>query len=84
MLSWPKFQIYFYPFIFYYLFKNWVMTTLIEVNARYFFSDGLHVTDPTLYRIIVGSLVYLTITRPDIAYVVHVVSQFVTSPITVH
>jgi hypothetical protein len=29
-------------------------------------------------------LVYLTITRPDIAYVVHVVSQFVASPTTVH
>jgi hypothetical protein len=40
--------------------------------------------DPTLYRTIVGSLVYLTITRPDIAYVVHVVSQFVASPTTVH
>jgi hypothetical protein len=41
-------------------------------------------TYSTLYRIIVGSLVYLTITRPDIAYVVHVVSQFVASPTTVH
>jgi len=29
-------------------------------------------------------LVYLTITHPDIAYVVHVVSQFVASPTTVH
>jgi len=29
-------------------------------------------------------LVYLTITRPDIAYVVHIVSQFVTSPTTIH
>ena len=40
--------------------------------------------DPTLYRTIVGSLVYLTITRPNIAHAVHVVSQFVTSPTTVH
>ena len=39
---------------------------------------------PTLYCTIVGSLAYLTITRPDIAYVVHVVSQFVASPTTVH
>jgi len=40
--------------------------------------------DLTLYHTIVGSLVYLTITRPDIAYAVNVVSQFVTSPIIVH
>ncbi|XP_047335706.1 uncharacterized mitochondrial protein AtMg00810-like [Impatiens glandulifera] len=29
-------------------------------------------------------LVYLTITHPDIAHAVHVVSQFVTAPTTVH
>jgi len=38
----------------------------------------------TLYHTIVESLVYLTITSPDIAYVIHVVSQFVASPIIVH
>ncbi|KAL7590607.1 hypothetical protein Lser_V15G39482 [Lactuca serriola] len=31
-----------------------------------------------------GSLVYLTVTCPDIAHVVHVVSQFVTAPTSVH
>ena len=44
----------------------------------------MHLSDPTLYHSIVGSLVYLTITRPDITYVIHVVSQFVASPTTVH
>jgi hypothetical protein len=58
--------------------------TLIKVNARYFSSDGLPLIDPTLYHTIIGSLVYLTITRPDIAYVVHAVSQFVASPTTIH
>jgi len=37
-----------------------------------------------LYRIIVRSLVYLSITCPDIAYVIHVVSQFVASLTTIH
>ena len=31
-----------------------------------------------------GSLVYLTVTRPDIAHAVHVLSQFVSAPTLVH
>ena len=31
-----------------------------------------------------GSLVYLTITRPDIAHAVHILSQFVSAPTFVH
>jgi hypothetical protein len=61
-----------------------IVDTPIEVNARYSSSNGLPLTDPTLYFTIIGSLVYLTITRSDITYLIHVVSQFVASPTTVH
>ena len=61
-----------------------IVDTLIEVNAMYSSSNGLPLTDPTLYCTIIGSLVYLTITRSDIAYAIHVVSHFVVSPTTVH
>jgi hypothetical protein len=63
---------------------NKTIDTLIEVNTRYSSSDGLPLIDPTLYRTIVGSLIYLTITHPVIEYDVHVVSQFVASLTNVH
>jgi len=63
---------------------NKTIDTLIEVNAKYSFSDGLPLLDPTLYHTIIESLVYLTITRPDIVYDIHVVSQFVASTTIVH
>jgi hypothetical protein len=53
---------------------NKTVDTPIEVNARYSSSDGLPLIDSTLYHTIVGSLVYLTITRSDIAYAIYVVS----------
>lgn len=53
-----------------------VVATPIEWNVPLSTSDGVPLGDPTLYRELVGCLVYLTVTRPDIAYAVHVVSQF--------
>ena len=35
---------------------------------------------PTMYRCIVGSLTYMTITRPDLSYAVGLVSQFMQAP----
>nr|KYP66220.1 Retrovirus-related Pol polyprotein from transposon TNT 1-94 [Cajanus cajan] len=40
--------------------------------------------DPTLYKSLVGSLRYLTCTRPDILYAVGVVSRYMEAPTTTH
>ncbi|KAL4030802.1 hypothetical protein IC575_009054 [Cucumis melo] len=38
----------------------------------------------SLYRQLVCSLIYLIVTRPDISYVVHIISQFMAAPRTIH
>jgi len=48
------------------------------------FTDGELLADPIEYRSIVGALQYLTMTRPDIAYAVHVVSQYMHARGTTH
>ncbi|XP_068655793.1 uncharacterized mitochondrial protein AtMg00810-like [Aristolochia californica] len=58
--------------------------TPMEVNVKYRKEEGDLLDDPTLYRRLVGSLIYLTITRPDISYVVHQVSQFMSSSRHLH
>ncbi|XP_057975198.1 uncharacterized mitochondrial protein AtMg00810-like [Malania oleifera] len=67
-----------------YLTNSQSIDTPLEVNACYTPIDGIPILDPTLYCTIVGSLVYLTITHPDIVYVVHIMSQFVASSTSVH
>ncbi|XP_059450873.1 uncharacterized mitochondrial protein AtMg00810-like [Corylus avellana] len=46
--------------------------------------DGTLLPDPTPYRRLVGRLIYLTVTRPDINYSVNILSQFMHSPRTAH
>jgi hypothetical protein len=46
--------------------------------------DGDPLPDPSLYRHIVGVLQYCTLTRPDIAYSVNQLCQFLHCPTTTH
>jgi histone deacetylase 1/2 len=43
-----------------------------------------NVTDATLYRSVVGSLQYATITRPEISFAVNKVCQFMSAPLESH
>jgi hypothetical protein len=61
-----------------------IVSTPLEMNARLTPLDGTPLNDATLYRQLVGSLVYLTVTRPDIAHAVHLVSQFLSAPHSTH
>ena len=46
--------------------------------------DGVSLFDPTEYRNMVGALQYLTFTRPDLAFSVHQLCQFMSKPTTTH
>ena len=45
--------------------------------------DGVRV-DGTFYKKIVGSLMYLTTTRPDVMFVVSLISRFMDYPTELH
>ncbi|CAM8966812.1 unnamed protein product [Rhodiola kirilowii] len=47
-------------------------------------SAAVVMTDPLHYRRLVAKLIYLTITRPDLAYSVHILSQFMQHPTEEH
>jgi hypothetical protein len=48
----------------------------LEQNVKLSADEKDLVEDTTMYKCIVGSLIYMTITRPDLSYAVGVVSQF--------
>jgi hypothetical protein len=56
----------------------------MEQNLKLSKDDGDLLTDSTAYRRLVGRLLYLTITRPDLAYSVQVLSQFMDKPRQTH
>ena len=60
------------------------VNTPVELNAHLTPSGGKPLSNPSFYRRLVGSLVYLTVTRPDISYAVHQVSQYLSAPRSTH
>ena len=63
---------------------NKTVSTPLEYNAKLTPLDGEPISDATRYRQLVGSLIYLTITRPDISHAVGMVSKFMDAPRSIH
>ncbi|XP_057492449.1 uncharacterized mitochondrial protein AtMg00810-like [Actinidia eriantha] len=56
----------------------------LEANVCLTSLDGELLSNATLYRQLIGSLIYLTVTHPNIAHAVHLVSQFMSAPRSTH
>lgn len=56
----------------------------IEQNLRLSKYEGKPLTDPAQFKRLIGGLLYLTLTRPNITYVMHRLSQFLSQPRELH
>jgi hypothetical protein len=60
------------------------MNTPMETKLKLLVDTSLELIDAMMYRQIIGSLMYLTNTRPDICFVVNTLIQFLVEPRHVH
>ena len=60
------------------------MSTPMITNWKKLHAFETELVDPTLYRQLIGSLMYLVNTRPDICFAVNSLSQFMVEPRRVH
>ena len=54
----------------------------LDQNLKLYASDksGPLLSNPSVYKSLVGKMLYLTFTRPDISFTVHLLSQFIQAP----
>jgi hypothetical protein len=56
------------------------IATPMDPNMKLQEDEGKNLEDVTMYQRMVGSLIYLTLTRPDISYSVGVVNRYMSKP----
>lgn len=60
------------------------ISTPIDYNTKIQDDGSAHLTDQKVYKRLIGRLLYLCITRPDITFAVHKLSQFLSNPCEHH
>ena len=60
------------------------MSMIMMVNMKLLGDTTLEIFDANLYRHMIGLLMYLTNTRPDVCFVVNTLSQCMVDPRWVH
>jgi hypothetical protein len=60
------------------------MNTPMETKMKLLVNTSSELIDAMLYRQIIGSLMYLKNTRPDVCFVVNTLTQFLVEPRHVH
>ena len=64
--------------------NNKTSSTPLEYNAKLTPLDGEPISDATCYRQLVGSLIYFTVTRPNISHAMGMISKFMDAPHSIH
>ncbi|XP_039129073.1 secreted RxLR effector protein 161-like [Dioscorea cayenensis subsp. rotundata] len=60
------------------------LSTPMEANIKLCAGEGKDLEDPQMYRQLVGILIYLTLTRPDLVYAFGVASRYMQNPKKAH
>ncbi|KAL3729902.1 hypothetical protein ACJRO7_026971 [Eucalyptus globulus] len=60
------------------------VSTPVAAKKKLQKSDGTEAVDVSMYRSLIGCLMYLTATRPDILFAVSVLSRFMSDPSQLH
>ena len=63
---------------------NKTVSTPLEYNAKFTPLDGEPISDATHHHQLVGSLIYLIVTRSDISHAMDMVNKFMDAPCSIH